>query len=172
MEKWIFSAIGCCGLLALAGCKVGSDESQQPTASTSSQTAATASLTGQLLKTTAISLANEPATTLAPARTETYYLVLHSLNMTGVRSGNAIEFQKSVKNSESSKVQLIWFEPRRKSDGSCLQDLSGYELEYGLQRDSYNTTLKFDLASPDMVCTAVGTTECGDVRECRYNLTL
>jgi len=32
--------------------------------------------------------------------------------------------------------------------------------------------LNFDLASRDMSCATVGVTECGDVRECRYNLTL
>ena len=172
MEKWIFSAIGACSLLALGGCNVGSEESQQPTASTSSQTAATTALQGQLLKPAVTAASTDPADVQAGSQPETYYLVLHGLDATGQRLANAFEFRKSVGNADNSGVQLIWFEPNRDAEGGCLSGLGGYELEYGMQPDAYNTTLKFDLASPDMVCTTVGTTECGDVRECRYNLAL
>lgn len=168
MVKWTFSAVGFCGLLVLGGCNVGSDESQQPNTSTSSQAITATSVQGQLLKT-----AVSPTTTATTVtHTETYYLVLHGVTTAGERIGSSIMFQKNVSSSDSPSVQLIWFEPNRKADGSCLQDLGGYDLEYGLDPSSYNTTLTFDLTSRDMSCTTVGSTECGDVRECRYNLTL
>lgn len=171
MVKRFLNTASIGGLFLLLGaCNVGSD--QQPTGSISTMPAQTSSVQAQAVKpaVTATTTATTPVT--AETHTEIYYLVLHGLNAAGAGIGNSIEFQKSVQTDKNPGVQLIWFEPNRKADGSCLQDLSAYRLEYGMQPNNYNTTLKFDLASRDMSCSTVGTTECGDVRECRYNLTL
>lgn len=172
MVKQIFSMASFGGLvLLLGGCNVGSDQSQ-PNTSGGTQPAATTTVQSQLLSTALTPTAKPTALATIPAHTDTYYLVLHGVNAAGERIGYSIDFQKNVANTGNPAVQLIWFEPNRKADGTCLQDLSGYDLEYGLQATDLNTTLKFDLASRDMTCTTVGTTECGDVRECRYNLAL
>jgi hypothetical protein len=163
VTNWKLEAAGLCGMLLLGGCNVGSDEGQTPTASVNSQTVSAASVTGQISK---------PQPESASTRTELYYLVLHGLDAAGKRIGQALEFRKTVSETDSASVQLIWFEPNRKADGSCLRELRGYDLEYSQQPGVYNTQLTFDLASRDMTCSTVGTTECGDVRECRYNLTL
>jgi len=106
------------------------------------------------------------------APTETYYLLLQGINGSGQHISHAILFQRQVGTVDNPVVQLSWFEPNRNADGSCLRDLSGYELKYGQQANEYNTTLRFDLAAREISCTSVGSTECGDVRECRYQLTL
>jgi len=157
----------------LGGCNVGSDEGGQSTSSssTSSQTATT-STQGQTLKPTLTQSPNLITSASAPSQMDSYYLALHGLNAAGEKVTNTIVFRKSVTANNNPRVQLIWFEPNRQVNGSCLQDLSGYALEYGQQPDSYNTKLSVDLASRDMTCTTVGATECGDVRECRYNLSL
>jgi hypothetical protein len=169
--KWNLLAIALCGLMLLGGCNVGSDESQQSSSSAGSQTATT-STQGQTLKTTLSQTSTLISPTSVSTLTETYYLALHGLNAAGKKVTNSIVFQKSVKAGDSASVQLIWFEPNRQANGSCLQDLSSYELEYGQQPNSYNTKLTFDLAAREMSCTTVGVTECGDVRECRYKLSL
>jgi len=158
-------------VLLLGGCNVGSDTSQ-PNNSGGTQPAATTTVQGQSLSSTLTPTAKPTAPATTSTHTDTYYLVLHGVNAAGERIGYSIEIQKNVSNTGNPSVQLIWFEPNRKADGTCLHDLSGYDLEYGLQANDLNTTLKFDLASKDMACTTVGTTDCGDVRECRYNLTL
>lgn len=172
--KRIFNTAGVGGLLlALGGCNVGSDQNQLPNPTVSTQPALTSAIQPRSLNNAAPSTtANATTAVAASTHTQTYYLVLHGINPVGERIGSAIDFQKSVQDSNNPSVQLIWFEPNRKADGTCLPALGGYDLEYGLQPDRYNTSLRFDLASRDMSCTTVGTTECGDVRECRYNLTL
>jgi hypothetical protein len=166
--KRIYSTVALAGLFtSLIGCDVGSDQSTQPNSSTSTQPAQTSTVQAQSVR---LALSTAPAT--VAVHTQTYYLVMHGLNAKGERIGTSLEYQKSVSLVNNPSVQLIWFEPNRKADGTCLQDLSGYNVEYGLQPASYNTSLNFDLASRDMSCATVGVTECGDVRECRYNLTL
>jgi hypothetical protein len=138
----LLRALSCGGLImALGGCNVGSDENQLPTASANGQTTTS---TPQLLKPAVQPVSTDPATP------ETYYLLLYGVNAAGERVSHAIEFQRQIQLNENPGVELIWFEPNRKADGGCLQDLSGYELEYGQQRDSYTTSLSFDLASRDM----------------------
>lgn len=127
---------------------------------------------GQLAKPLLATGMNPGSDTSSASHPEAYYLLLHGLNAAGQSVTHSYEFQKNVKRQGDRSVQLIWFEPNRAVDGGCLQGLSGYALEYGRQPGTYDTSLTFDLASRDMTCTTVGTTECGDVRECRYNLTL
>jgi hypothetical protein len=163
----VINAICCGGLMLLLGaCNVGSDEGQQSTSASASQTFATTSSQYQISKPVADN------TSPAASHSETYYLLLHGLNAEGKPVTNAYAFQKYVNAPGNQSVQLIWFEPNRTADGTCLHGLNGYELEYGMQPGSYNIRLRFDLASRDMTCMTVGTTECGDVRECRYNLSL
>lgn len=154
-------------ILLLAGCNVGSDEGQQSAANTGNTSGTTSSSSTSAQKTIITAVGSE---TTAP--TETYYLLLQGLDGSGQHISHAIAFQRQVSESNHPSVQLIWFEPNRHADGSCLRDLSGYELKYGQQANEYNTSLRFDLAAREMSCTSVGSTECGDVRECRYQLTL
>ena len=153
-------------LLLLGGCDVGSNEGQQPSGISSSQSnsqTAAATQTQKLAQTT-VSASN--------AGTDNYYLKLYGVNAEGKRIGDTILFEKSVSHQGDGAVQLVWFEPARKADGSCMQELSGYALQYGAQPDTYTVSMAFDLASPALACTTVGTTECGDVRECRFQTTL
>lgn len=171
MTNWNLIAIGIFGLLTLGGCNVGSDDGQTSSSAASAQTTTT-SQQAQSLDSTLSSSSNTATTASGPAQTVTYYLVLQGTNANGDRITNSIVFKKSVSASNASSVQLIWFEPNRNTEGSCTRDLNGYELKYGQQPNTYNTSLQFDLASRDMSCTTVGSNECGDVRECRYNLSL
>lgn len=172
MVNGLLSAVGYGSLLLLiGGCNVGSDENQRPTASGVTQTSAAFAVQGQTLKAAVM-----PAMTTAPVdalnHPQTYYLILQGVNAAGAPVGNATEFTQAVVNADNPSVQLIWFEPNRNADGSCLADLSAYNLHYGLQQDQLNVSMKIDLASEAMACTTVGATECGDVRECRLNLSL
>jgi len=169
----VLKATGCSVLLLLLGaCNVGSDEGQQSTVAASNQLVVTTSSQGQTAKPVAAATANFSTEASKPKLTETYYLLLQGLNGSGKPVTNAYAFQKNVSAQGDHRVQLIWFEPNRAPDSSCLPELSGYELAYGHQPHNYNARLTFDLASQDMVCATVGTTECGDVRECRYTLNL
>ncbi len=159
-------------MFLLSACNVGSDEGQQATVAASNQSVVTTPTQVQTAKpvvTSSINIATQSSKLDQP---ETYYLLLHGLNAVGKPVTNSYAFQKVISLQGDHSVQLIWFEPNRASDGSCLQELSGYALEYGQQPNNYNTRLTFDLASQDLACTTVGTTECGDVRECRYKLSL
>lgn len=147
--------------LLLSGCNVGSDEGQQPAANTGNTSGTTNSSSTSTQKVGTVG-----------SETTTYYLLLQGLNASGQPVSHAIQFQRQVSSSDFPSVQLTWFEPNRNADGSCLRDLSAYELKYGQQASDYNTTLSFDLAARDMSCTSVGSTECGDVRECRYTLSM
>ncbi|MBI1422501.1 MAG: hypothetical protein GC149_03470 [Gammaproteobacteria bacterium] len=153
-------------LLLLGGCDVGSDEGQPPGGISSSQSNSQAVPATQTLKSAPTAVAT------ASASTDTYYLKLFAVNAAGDRVSDAVLFEKSVPRQGDGVVQLVWFEPVRKADGSCLRELSGYALQYGLQSETYSVSMAFDLASPALACTSVGTTECGDVRECRYQTTL
>jgi hypothetical protein len=172
VEKRIFSVAGFGGLcLLLAGCNVGSDQPQPPIPTDTSQPAL-ASSSQPLSRTLAAQAPTAPSPVTTPSHTQTYYLVLHGFTTAGERIGYSIALQKAIPQGSNPDVQLTWFEPTRNADGSCLSGLAGYDLQYGLQPDSYYVSLRFDLASRDMSCTTVGTTECGDVRECHYTLTL
>lgn len=163
-----FISYGC--VLLLTGCNVGSEENQSVTG-ISSQVSAANTTTGSLAKPAPV--VNESSASAAvPAQSEVYQLVVHGVNSVGQRLGTALQFQKTVMNSKSNAVELIWFEPARAADGSCLRDLAGYDVVYSAQASATEITVAFDLASRDLSCTAVGATECGDVRECRYQLTL
>lgn len=153
--------------LLLGGCNVGSDEGTQSAANAGNINinGTTSSSPASAQKVTAVgSQTNTP--------TDTYYLLLQGIDGSGQPVSHAIQFQRQVSSPDNPVVQLTWFQPNRNADGSCLRDLSGYELKYGQQANDYNTTLRFDLAAREMSCTSVGSTECGDVRECRYKLSL
>lgn len=165
-NKLLSTLVGIGMALLLGACNVGSDEGQQASA-TSSNTNGTSNLSPastQKLTSVASSEASSPM--------ENYYLLLQGVDSRGQAVSHAILFQRQVSAPDNPVVQLSWFEPDRNPDGSCLHNLSAYQLKYGQQANSYNTSLNFDLAARDMSCTSVGTTECGDVRECHYKLSL
>ena len=173
LDKVVKLVIRVCGYgcaLLLAGCNVGSDENQQP-GSTGGTVSSLSTQSVQVSKPGSTSSQIIQSTTDQP-QSDVYTLVMHGVNSSGERIGSAVQFQKVVSPNQTSPVELIWFQPARAADGSCLHDLAGYDVVYNTVPASNDVTLPFDLASRDLTCTSVGTTECGDVRECRYNLTI
>lgn len=64
-------------------------------------------------------------------------------------------------------VVLTWEAPVTREDGSCLDDLAGYELSYGLSPGVYDKTIQVE--ADEMASSDTGrSTNCGSVHSYSY----
>lgn len=111
----------------------------------------------------------EPTPEPAPITTS-YYIVVRAINYDGVESGNSNEAQVTVTESGNTSLRLSWNEPTQNVDGSCLNDLSAYSIRYGGDPGSYDNQVDVAISSPALSCSIIGSSACGDTRQCSYTL--
>lgn len=71
-------------------------------------------------------------------------------------------------------VTLSWYVPTTNVDGTCLTDLQGYNVYYGVSSGIYGYVDSLDITNPDLICIDTWVdagTGCGNIKDCTYTIT-
>lgn len=143
----------------VAGCDVGSEEDPPP----SQVPQENAKLQNK---------SNVDTLNTVPAKSD-LYLSITAVNSNEFYSGYSNELVIAQLEQEKSHiVHLSWVAPDKNTTGSCLTDLTKYKIYFGKSSKSYTQSVDVYVDSPQLSCTSVDASRCGDVRECQFTVTV